>query len=173
MSQPRLGDYGLTEDLVAEIHAREQRQFEVFVRLSGWGCGMVWLALTIVVYARSARSSPLLGLAVAPFLGVLGAAVAALPITLVSGVLSLVACPRHPQAKALERYEAAAAETRPCDVCVLARGDHSPKRHVAYCGVCSAWLCADCRQRYDLRAIAALKRRLQEPASRDGPEALP
>lgn len=44
----------------------------------------------------------------------------------------------------------------PCDVCVLVKGEHTPKR-VSFCGLCGAWLCEECQKRYDLRAIAMIK----------------
>jgi hypothetical protein len=48
--------------------------------------------------------------------------------------------------------------TRPCDVCLWAKGDSSPKPTVAYCGLCGAWICDDCRPKWTLRGVAALKR---------------
>jgi len=164
MEEVRLSDYGLTEAIVTDIRAREQRQFQFFVKLTAGGCGLLWLVLTALIYANSARRAPLLGLVVSPLLGLLGAGIGALPVMIVSALLSPVLCPRHAQAKALERYEAAASRIRACDVCVLARGDHSPKREVAYCAICDAWLCPECRQRYDLRAVAVLKRAVRSPA---------
>jgi hypothetical protein len=86
----------------------------------------------------------------------LGALVAGLPIAMVGRLLSWLAYPPHPMRVALERYEAAA--TRTCDACRLATGDSTPKSGVSYCGRCDAWICPECRRRYDRRAIAALKR---------------
>jgi acyl CoA:acetate/3-ketoacid CoA transferase alpha subunit len=158
MAEARPGDFGLTESAIEEIRARDRRQAELFVRLLAGGCGLVWLVLTALIYARSARTEPLLGLLVAPLLGLLGAVIAGLPVAVTSAIVSWLAIRPHPQARALERYEAATAGIRPCEVCRLARGDHTPKEGVAYCSKCGAWICRDCRRRYDLRAIAALKR---------------
>lgn len=168
MEQIQLRDYGLTEAIVAEIRARDQRQFRLFVTATAWGCGLLWLVLTILIYTNSVRSDPILGLVVSPLLGLLGAGIGALPIMIASAILSFVLCPRHAKAEALKRYEAAASRIRVCDVCALALGDHSPKRDVAYCGMCDAWLCPDCRQRYDLRAIAALKRKVRGSTDQKG-----
>ena len=79
----------------------------------------------------------------APLLGGLGAVIGGLPIAILGAVVSWLAYPRHPQAGALERYEAATAGIRVCDVCRLARGDGTPKEGVAYCGRCGAWICPD------------------------------
>lgn len=49
------------------------------------------------------------------------------------------------------------APTGVCDVCFLLDGDDSWKP-VKYCSLCDSFLCDDCRGRYDLRAIAAVKR---------------
>lgn len=46
---------------------------------------------------------------------------------------------------------------RACDVCVIVGGDHTVK-DTKYCSLCDSWLCDDCRGRYDLRMIAALKK---------------
>jgi hypothetical protein len=45
-----------------------------------------------------------------------------------------------------------------CDVHVLTRGDAGIKTGVKWCPACQAWLCEECRGRFDLRAIAAIKR---------------
>jgi hypothetical protein len=158
MPEIRPSDFGLTDSSIEEIRARERRQEEMFVHLLIGGCGLVWLVLTVLIYANSARKEPFLGLLVAPLVGLLGAVIAGLPVAMVSTIVSWLAFPRHPQAKALERYEAATAGIRVCEVCRLARGDDTPKQAVAYCSRCGAWICRDCRRRYDLRAIAALKR---------------
>jgi len=44
----------------------------------------------------------------------------------------------------------------PCDVHVLLHGDHED-RDVRHCDACDANLCVECRTRYDLRAVAAIK----------------
>jgi hypothetical protein len=157
---------GLSPELVDEIRARDRRQFELFVRITLGGAALLWVVLGLLVYSRSFAQAPLLGLAVAPILAGLGAVIGALPIALVAGAAILVFYPRHPKAAALDRYEAAHARTRPCDVCILVRGDRRPRDDVAYCARCDAWLCPDCRGRYDLRAIAALRARggRREPA---------
>jgi hypothetical protein len=154
-----LETFGLTPELVDEIRLRDRRQFELFVRITVGGAVLLWVVLGLLVYSNSFGQSPLLGLVVAPLLAGLGAVIGALPVALVGGAAILVFYPRHPKAPALEQYEAARAHTRPCDVCVLVRGDRRPREDVAYCGRCDAWLCPDCRARYDLRAIAALRAR--------------
>ena len=150
--------FGLTEETIEEIRARDQSQTRLFIGFLLWGCGALWVVLTVLVYAHSARNAPLLGLVMAPALGGLGAVIGGLPMAILAAVVSLLAYPKHPKAGALERYEAATAGIRVCDVCRLARGDETPKDGVAYCGRCGAWVCPDCRRRYDLRAIAALRR---------------
>lgn len=157
------GDFGLTERSIEEIRVRDEKQAQLFVRVLVRGCGILWLVLSVLIYASSAQRSPLLGLALAPLLGGLGAAIGGLPMAVLSAVVSWVVYPRHPQASALERYEAATAGIRVCDVCRLARGDDTLKEGVSFCGRCGAWICPDCRGRYDLRAIAALKRRAGWP----------
>lgn len=159
MGAPRLEEYGLSETIVDHIRARERRQFELFVKVTGALSGVLWLLLTAWVYSHSFRQAPLLGLAAAPLLALVGAVVGALPLALVCGLGVLLLHRRHPKAGALERYEADVRDVRECDVCVLARGDHRVKDNVAYCARCDAWLCPDCRHRYDLRAIAALRAR--------------
>jgi hypothetical protein len=151
-------DFGLTESTIEEIRARDERQAHLFVRLLLGGCGVLWLVLTALIYTYSARRAPLSGLVMAPLLGGLGAAIGGLPIAILGAIVSWLAYPKHPQAGALERYEAATAGIRVCDVCRLASGDSTPKEGVVYCGRCGAWICPECRRRYDLRAIAALKR---------------
>jgi hypothetical protein len=152
-----LESFGLTPQLVEEIRLRDRRQFELFVRITLGGAVVVWVVLALLVYSHSFAQAPLLGLVVAPLLAGLGAVIGALPIALVCGAAILVLYPRHPKAAALDEYEAVHARTRSCDVCVLVRGDSRPRRDVAYCARCHAWLCPDCRRRYDLRAIAALR----------------
>jgi hypothetical protein len=154
--EPR--DFGLTERTIDEVHARESRQARLFARLLFGGCSLLGVVLTALIYAYSAGRDPLLGLLVAPLLGLAGAVIGGLPIAVASAVVSWLVFPTHPQARALERYEAARAGIRVCEVCVLARGDDVPKEGVAYCSRCGAWICPECRSRYDLRAIAALKR---------------
>jgi hypothetical protein len=152
------GDFGLTQGVIEEIRARDEGQANLFVRLLLGGCGALWLAFTVFIYVHSARRAPLLGLLMAPLLGGLGAVIGGLPIAILGAIVSWLAYPKHPQAGALERYEAATAGIRICDVCRLAGGDSTPKEGVTYCGRCGAWICPECRRRYDLRAIAALKR---------------
>jgi hypothetical protein len=164
MGAPRLEEYGLSETIVDEIRAREQRQFELFVKITGACSGVLWLVFTVFVYSHSFRQAPLLGLAAAPVLALVGAVVGALPIAIGCGLGVLLLYPRHPKAGALQRYEAETTPMRQCDVCVLARGDRRVREGVSYCARCDAWLCSDCRVRYDLRAIAALRAR----ASRGG-----
>jgi len=159
METPRLEDHGLSEAIVHEVRAREKRQFELFVRWTGGAVALVGLVLAVLVYSRSFGRSPFLGLVISPVLALLGAAISALPLSLICGAGVALLYPRHPLAKALERYEADTAHVRACDVCVLARDDHEVKEDVAYCARCGAWLCPACRRRYDLRAIAALKAR--------------
>ncbi|HXK12867.1 MAG TPA: hypothetical protein VMT70_24750 [Vicinamibacteria bacterium] len=155
---PIPADFGLTEAAIQEIRDCDRRQAELFVRLMIGGCGVLWLALAVLVYAHSARRAPLLGLVMAPLLGGAGAVIGSLPIAVLSAAASWLAYPRHPQSRALEKYEAATAHIRVCEVCRWARGDATPKEGVVYCARCGAWICPDCRGRYDLRAIAALRR---------------
>jgi hypothetical protein len=159
MSRALPGEFGLTEGAIEEIRARDERQAALFVRFVLGGCGALWLAFTVLIYAYSARRAPLLGLVMAPLLGGLGAVIGGFPVAILGGIVSWLVYPKHPQAGALERYEAATAGIRVCDVCRLAGGDSTPKEGVVYCGRCGAWICPECRRRYDLRAIAALKRR--------------
>jgi hypothetical protein len=159
MGAPRLEEYGLSDEIVDEIRAREKRQFELFLRLTGTGAAVLWMIFTVFVYSHSFGRSPLLGLVAAPLLALVGATVGALPTAIVCGLGVLLLYPRHPKAGDLERYEADTSPVRECDVCVLARGDHRPREGVSYCARCDAWLCPDCRVRYDLRAIAALRAR--------------
>ncbi len=166
MDRPQPGDFGLTQAVIDEIRGRDEKQARLFVDLLRWSCGGLWLVLTVSIYANSARRSPVLGLVMAPLLGGMGAVIAGLPLAIVSAIVSWLAYPSHPKASALERYEAAIAGIRVCDVCRLARGDETPKEGVAYCGRCGAWICPDCRRRYDLRAIAALKRAQSDDAGR-------
>jgi hypothetical protein len=154
-----LESYGLSPELVDRIRARDRRQFELFVRVTLGGAALLWIVLVLLVYSHAFAQAPLLGLLVAPILAGLGAVIGALPIAVIGGATILVFYPRHPKAAALERYEAAHARLRSCDVCVLVRGDHRPRQDVTYCARCDAWLCPDCRGRYDLRAIAALRAR--------------
>jgi hypothetical protein len=158
MAPIRPGDFGLTEAAIEEIRARDERQSLLFARFLLAGCGGLWLLLTALIYIYSATRAPLLGLVMAPLLGGLGAVIGGLPIAILGAVVSWLAYPTHPQAGALQRYEAATAGIRACDVCRLACGDSTPKEGVIYCGRCGAWICPACQRRYDLRAIAALKR---------------
>lgn len=158
MGIPRPEDFGLDDRLIAEIRARDRRQAELFAYLLLRAVALAFLVLTFWIYTRSFARAPLAGLLVAPLIGALGAGIAGLPLAALSALASWLRHPRHPRAEALERYEAATADVRVCDVCRLARGDETPKPGVAWCGRCAAYLCPDCRTRYDLRAIAALKR---------------
>ncbi len=156
------GAYGLTEGTIREIRARDRRQADLFARIVVGTLGTLWLIFTVLVYLHASRRAPLLGLVMAPLLGGLGAVIAGLPVAMVGGLLSWLAYPPHPMSAALEKYEAATVGIRTCDVCRLARGDSTPKSSVSFCGRCDAWICPECRRRYDRRAIAALKRRAAE-----------
>ncbi len=158
MAGVRPEDFGLNESLIEEIRARDRKQAQLFVDLLVRGVAGVFLLLAILIYARSFGRAPWSGLLIAPLLGVLGAVIAGLPIAVLSALVSWFRYPRHAMSRVLERYEAASAGIRVCDVCRLARGDLTLKEGVAYCGRCGAYLCPECRGRYDLRAIAALKR---------------
>jgi len=158
MVGPRPEDFGLSDELIDEIRARDHKQAQLFVELLVRGVAVVFVLLAVLVYTRSFARAPLTGLVIAPLLAAFGAAIAGLPIAVLSGLFSWFLYPRHPMSPTLERYEAATVGIRVCDVCRLARGDETPKQAVSYCGRCGAYLCPDCRQRYDLRAIAALKR---------------
>lgn len=151
-------DFGLTDATIEEIRARDEKQAQLFVRLLLWGCGALWLVLTLLIYVHSVARAPWIGLVVAPILGGMGTGIGGLPIAVLSAIASWLAYPKHPKAGALERYEAATAGIKVCEVCRLARGDDTPKEGVVYCGRCGAWICPECRSRYDLRAIAALRR---------------
>jgi hypothetical protein len=166
VDRPQPGDFGLTQAAIDEIRRRDEKQARLFVDLLRWSCGGLWLVLTVSIYAGSARRAPVLALLMAPLLGGMGAVIGGLPLAIVSAVVSWLRYPSQPKASALERYEAATAGIRVCDVCRLARGDDTPKDGVAYCGRCAAWICPDCRRRYDLRAIAAIKRAQSEDAGR-------
>ena len=158
MPQILPGEYGLTERTIEEIRARDRKQAELFVRFVLGGCGAIWLVFTVLIYAHSAGRATLVGLVMAPLLAGLGAVIAGLPVSMIGGLVSWLVYPPHAMSAALERYEAATAGIRTCDVCRLAHGDSTPKEAVSYCGRCDAWICPECRRRYDLRAIAALKR---------------
>lgn len=158
MPEALLADFGLTERMIDEIRARDERQARLFARILTYGFAALWLVLTALVYGHAMRRAPLLGLLMAPLLGAIGAVIGAPPIAILGGLVSWLTYPRHPMAAALERYEAATAGYRECDVCRLAQGDPTPKEGVTYCGRCAAWICPACRQRYDRRVIAALKR---------------
>jgi hypothetical protein len=160
MARARPEDFGLSEGLIEEIRVRDEQQAQLFVYLLLRGVAVVFVLLAVVIYVRSLGRAPVGGLVIAPLLAALGAAIAGLPIAILSALFSWFLYPRHPMSRVLERYEAASAGIRVCDVCRLACGDETPKDGVSYCGRCGAYLCPDCRQRYDLRAIAALKRRL-------------
>jgi hypothetical protein len=160
MAGPRPEDFSLSEGLIDEIRARDQKQAQLFVYLLLRGVAAVFVILAFAIYAHSFARAPLTGLVIAPLLGAFGAVVAGLPIAVLSALFSWFLYPQHPMSQALARYEAATAGIRVCDVCQLARGDATPKEGVSYCGRCGAYLCPDCRQRYDLRAIAAIKRGL-------------
>jgi hypothetical protein len=162
-------DFGLTARSIEEVRARDEKQAQLFVRFLVRGCAILWLVFSVLIYANSAGRSPALGLVLAPLLGGVGAVIGGLPMAVVSALVSWVVYPRHRLAPALERYEAATAGIRVCDVCRLARGDDTLKEKVAYCGRCGAWICPDCRGRYDLRAIAALKRRAGWPETTPEP----
>jgi hypothetical protein len=172
MARVSPADFGLTARTIEEIRTRDQRQARLFVNLVLGGCGLLWLALTVVVFTRSARGALLLTVVMAPLLGGLGAVIGGLPIAVLSALVSWLAYPKHPQAADLERYESASAGIHTCDVCRLARGDEEAKEGVTYCSRCRAWICPDCRRRYDLRAIAALRRGRETGAPPDaGPSA--
>jgi hypothetical protein len=151
-------DFGLTERTIDEIRARDRRQARVFEQILTYGLGALWLTLTALVYRHAMPRAPFLGLLMAPVLGAIGAVIGAPPIAVLGALVSWLACPRHPMARALEKYEAVAATIRSCDVCRLTRDDPSLKEGVTWCGRCAAWICPACRQRYDRRVIAALKR---------------
>lgn len=164
MAAPRPEDFGLDDVLMEEIRARDRNQAELFVYLLLRGVAVAFLALTFWIYTRSFAHAPLAGLLVAPLIGALGTGIAGLPIATLAALASWLRHPRHPRAEALARYEAATADVRVCDVCRLAKGDETRKPGVTWCGRCGAYLCPDCRTRYDLRAIAALKRAAGGPA---------
>ncbi len=156
-------EFGLDERTIAEIRARDESQARLFAELVFRGCLALWIVLSVLIYVHAAPRAPLLGLVLAPLVGLMGAVIGGLPIAVVGAILSWLRYPAHPLAGALERYEAATAGVRVCDVCRLARGDEGVKEGVSYCSRCGAWICPECRERYDLRAIAALRRARHTP----------
>lgn len=59
-------------------------------------------------------------------------------------------------------------ESHTCDVCRLVDGDMTPK-NCSYCGLCDSWICPEDQNRWDRRARAFLRRRL-EPAYKGLPD---
>lgn len=158
MTNALLGQYGLSQELVDEIRAFEARRSRVFRLLMLASCLGIALALAAGFLSgfagRFSSPGPLAGLLFAAG----GTALLALPVALVNTAIAWLAAPRHPKAADLDRYLAARADSNVCDVCVLVKGDYGPKPGVAFCGPCAAWICDDCRGRYDLRALAAARR---------------
>ena len=160
MTLARLAEFGLNEATLTEIRSAEERRARVFKRLLLVLCGLLWAALTAALYGRWGRGGPLLGLLGAALFAAMGAALGALPLGLLAAAASWLAAPPHPKAADLDRYEAARSQRRVCEVCALVRGNETPRHDVAFCARCNAWLCESCRRRYDLRALAALRRLL-------------
>lgn len=51
---------------------------------------------------------------------------------------------------------------RPCDVCIINSGDHTPKADVKWCGVCGKWRCPVCRGSVARITKAVVKHHTQE-----------
>src|SRR5512137_51779 len=85
---PQPGDFGLTPAVIDEIRRRGEKQARLFFDLVRWSCGLLWLVLTVSVYAGSAQKAPLLALVMAPLLGGMGAVIAGLPLAIASAVVS-------------------------------------------------------------------------------------
>jgi hypothetical protein len=163
MGIPRLDDFGLDEALVAAIREQELRRRRAFTQILAWGSLAIWICWSALLHLLWLKTGGLARLALALALGLIPALFAALPLSVVAAIACSVFWPRHRQAVQLDRYEEACGHVRPCDVCILALQDASPKADVHYCPPCEAWICESCRRRYDLRAIAALKRRVLAP----------
>lgn len=133
-----------------------------------WGSAIIWACWSAGLYLFWLRRGGLGAAALAAALGLLAAAFAALPLSLLAAIASWALAPPHSRARDLERYDAARSHVRPCDVCRLTLGDGRPKAGVSFCPKCEAWVCEGCRRRYDLRALAALKRRVGGPTPRAG-----
>jgi hypothetical protein len=160
MGLPQLTDFGLDEAAGEAVRRQEGRRRRAFTWIMAWGSATIWVAWSAGLYFLWLRTGALSRLALALLFGLVAAALAAVPLSVVAAIACSLFWPRHPQADQLDRYEKARGNVRPCDVCIMTVGDASPKADVHYCPRCGAWICAECRPRYDLRAIAALKRRV-------------
>jgi hypothetical protein len=159
---PPLAEFGLDDAIATEIRRREAGRRRWFTLVMTWGFVTIWACWSVALHLFWLGTGSLGRIALAALLGFLAALGAALPLSIVTALVTAVFWPRHPRAADLDRYEKAVGNVRPCDVCVLAMGDHSEKPRVSFCPRCDAWVCEECRGRYDLRAIAALKRRVLE-----------
>jgi hypothetical protein len=160
MAVPDPRDVGLDADLVREIRSRDATRRKVFARAMASGFGVIWVCWSIGLYVLWLRGGGAAHLALAILLGLIAAALGSIPLSMLTAIASTILLPRHARSGDLDRYDAAVGNVRPCDVCVLAMGDHAPKPRVSFCPRCDAWVCESCRRRYDLRAIAALKQRV-------------
>jgi len=166
MGIPQLADFGLDEALAESIRAQDGRRRRGFTRIMAWGTLVIWLCWSAGLYFLWLSRGSSARLALALLFGLVPAGFAVLPLSVVASIASSLFWPRHPKGAALDRYDEARGHVRPCDVCTMALGDASPKADVYFCPTCDAWICGACRRRYDLRAIAALKRRVLGSARR-------
>jgi hypothetical protein len=157
---PPLAEFGLDEAIAEEIRHREAGRRRWFTLVMTWGFVTIWACWSMAAYLFWLTAGSLGRFALAALLGLLAALGAALPLSIVGALVTAVFRPRHARAADLDRYLKTVGNVRPCDVCVLAMGDHSEKPRVSFCPRCDAWVCEACHTRYDLRAIAALKRRV-------------
>lgn len=157
---PPLAEFGLDEAVAEEVRRRDRARRRAFTLVMAWGFLAIWACWSAALYLFWLRTGGLGRIALAALLGLVAAGFAALPLSIVAALATAVLRPRHARAADLDRYEKEVGNVRQCDVCVLAMGDRSEKPRVAFCPRCDAWVCEGCRERYDLRAIAALKRRV-------------
>jgi hypothetical protein len=160
MGIPQLRDFGLDEALAESIRGQDARRRRAFTAIMAWGSLVIWVCWSAALYFLWLKTGPLARLALALLLGLIPAGLAAVPLSVVATIASSLFWPRHAKAADLDRYDEARGHVRSCDVCILALGDAGPKADVYFCPSCDAWICEACRRRYDLRAIAALKRRV-------------
>lgn len=157
---PPLAEFGLDEAVAEEVRRRDRARRRAFSLILAWGFVTIWACWSVALYLLWLGRGGLGRIALAALLGLVAAGLAALPLSILTALATAVLRPRHARAADLDRYEKQVGNVRPCDVCVLAMGDRSEKPRVTFCPRCDAWVCESCRERYDLRAIAALKRRV-------------
>jgi len=163
MGIPRLSDFELDEALVDAIREQEARRRRAFTQITVWGSLTIWICWSTLLYLLWLKTDSPARLALSLALGLIPAVFALVPLSVLATFACSLFWPRHRQAAQLDRYDEARGHVRPCDVCIMALQDRSPKADVHFCPRCDAWICEACRHRYDLRAIAALKRRVLPP----------